>query len=59
MSYTTTTRHIADHLVQKVINEHGGLHRVPAYELTYMIERELDKYFDGGTLQWGEKREQG
>lgn len=46
---TRTTRDIAKHLVDKIIYviEPGEIGHV-----IYSIERELDKYFDEGTLMW-------
>lgn len=59
MSYTKTTRDIADDLVRRLIDEHGGLHRVSLYNLRHSIEKQLDGYFADGTLAWGEKRVEG
>jgi len=47
---TRTTRDIAEQLARKILNvlEPGELDSV-----IYILERELDKYFDEGTIQWG------
>ncbi len=58
--YTSTTRDIAEHLTRKAMDMLEALAQEDALEtketltdrLTYLIERELDKYFDEGTLQW-------